>query len=93
VATQNVGGGGLGKADRLGGKAGHARYECYICKQQAPDLKSMSMHFDSKHAKETMDMTKFVDKHEVFGGTTQGIAVKGTLKKAKAKKKDGEESD
>lgn len=89
MATQNVGGGKDGKADRLGGKAGHARYECYICKQQAPDLKSMAMHFDSKHPKETMDENKFVNKHEVFGGTTQGLAVKGTLKKAKAKQKVG----
>ena len=95
VATQNAGGGKSGKEDRLGGKAGHARFECYICKQQAPDLKSMSMHFDSKHPKDTMDESKFVNKHEVFGGTTQGLAVKGTLKKAKAKAKgkDGEEED
>ena len=93
MATQNVGGGALGKVDRLGGKAGHAKYECYICKQQAPDLKSMTMHFESKHPKETMDPAKFVDKHAVFGGTTQGLAVKGTLKKAKAKKKDGEEEE
>lgn len=53
--------------------------------EQAPDLKSMGMHFDSKHSKETMDSSKFVDNHEVFGGTTQGVAVKGTLKKAKKK--------
>jgi hypothetical protein len=100
MATQNVGGGKTGKSDRLGGKAGHARYECYICKQQAPDLKSMGMHFESKHPKEKMDEAKFVDKHEMFGGTTQGVAVKGTLKKAKKKEKgegeqeqDNEESE
>jgi len=92
VATQNAGGGDKGKADRLGGKAGHAKYECYICKQQAPDLKSMGMHFESKHPKETMDQTKFVNKHEVFGGTTQGVAVKGSLKKAKKKKENGEDA-
>ena len=56
-------------------------------------MKSMGMHFESKHPKETMDQAKFVDKHSVFGGTTQGVAVKGTLKKAKAKKKDGEEEE
>ena len=93
MATQNAGGGAKGLQDRLGGRAGHAKYECYICKQQAPDLKSMSMHFDSKHPKETMDEAKFVDKHEVFGGTTQGVAVKGTLKKANKKKKDDEKDD
>ena len=54
-----------------------------VCKQQAPDMKSMTMHFESKHPKETMDHTKFVDKHEVYGGTTQGVAVKGTQRKEK----------
>ena len=78
--------------DRLGGKAGHSKYTCYICKQAAPDLKSMSQHFESKHPKETMDQSKFVDTHEVFGGTTQGVAVKGTLKKSK-QKKGGDGSD
>lgn len=93
MANQNAGGGDKGKADRLGGRAGHAKFECYICKQQAPDIKSMGMHFDSKHPKETMDPEKFVDKHEVFGGTTQGIAVHGTLKKANVKLKVKKEGD
>jgi hypothetical protein len=76
-----------------GGKAGHAKYVCYVCKQQAPDLKSMGMHFDSKHPKETMDEAKFVNTHEIYGGTTLGIAVKGTLKKAKRRDKNGKEID
>jgi hypothetical protein len=93
AATVNASGGALGKADRLGGKAGHAKFVCYICKQQAPDLKSMGQHFDSKHAKETMDPAKFVDTHAVYGATTVGVAVKGTLKKAKRKDKDGKDID
>ena len=31
AATQNKGGGKHGAADRKGGKAGHAKFECYIC--------------------------------------------------------------
>ena len=88
AATVNAAGGVKGKEDRLGGKAGHAKYLCYVCKQQAPDLKSMGQHFESKHPKETMDPSKFVDTHELYGATTQGVAVKGSLKKAKRKDKD-----
>jgi hypothetical protein len=53
----------------------------------------MGQHFESKHPKETMDPAKFVNKHEVFGGTTQGVAVKGTLKKAKKREKGKEEGE
>ena len=42
-ATTNKGGGKDGHVDRLGGKAGHAKFQCHICMQQAPDLKSMQV--------------------------------------------------
>lgn len=93
LANQNAGGGAAGKQDRLGGKAGHAKFLCYICKQQAPSVTSMRQHFESKHPKETMDEARLVDTHDTFGGTTQGVAVKGTLKKAKRKDKDGNDID
>jgi hypothetical protein len=38
-ATTNKGGGSAGLADRKGGAAGHAKFKCPICSQQAPDLK------------------------------------------------------
>ena len=41
AATTNKGGGLAGKADRLGGQAGHAKYKCHVCAQQAPDMKTM----------------------------------------------------
>ncbi len=41
ASTTNKGGGVAGKADRLGGAAGHAKYKCPICAQQAPDMKTM----------------------------------------------------
>lgn len=44
AATQNKGGGAAGMKDRQGG-VGHAKYKCPICAQQAPDLKSMQVHF------------------------------------------------
>ena len=41
ASTTNKGGGVAGKADRLGGAAGHAKFKCPICAQQAPDMKTM----------------------------------------------------
>ena len=43
AATTNKGGGNAGKEDRLGGKAGHAKYKCPVCAQQAPDMKTMQV--------------------------------------------------
>jgi hypothetical protein len=43
AATTNKGGGQAGKVDRLGGQAGHAKYKCHVCAQQAPDLKTMQV--------------------------------------------------
>lgn len=81
-ALQNKGGGSAGKADRLGGKTGHAKYKCPICAQQAPDLKTMQMHHESKHAKLTFEPEKCVNVHEASGGiTTTGVAVRGSTKK------------
>ena len=81
-ATTNKGGGNAGKADRLGGKTGHAKYKCPICAQQAPDLKSMQLHHDSKHSKLPFDAENCVNVHDLAGGvTTAGVAVRGSNKK------------
>jgi len=81
-ALTNKGGGSHGKADRAGGSAGHAKYKCYVCMQQAPDPKSMTLHFESKHPKETLDMERCTDVHAAAGGvTTSGVAVRGGIKK------------
>ena len=81
-ALINKGGGSAGKADRLGGKGGHAKYKCPICAQQAPDLKSMQAHHDSKHSKLPFDAEKCINVHELVGGvTTAGVAVRGSIKK------------
>lgn len=41
-----MGGGKAGLADRLGGKAGHSKFMCNICKTPAPSLTNMQVrHF------------------------------------------------
>ena len=79
----NKGGGKAGKADRMGGAAGHSRFECKICKTTAPSMKTLEVHFESKHP--TIPLCEVVnnitDLHAANGGvTTQGIAVKGSNK-------------
>eukprot|EP00884_Botryococcus_braunii_P002364 jgi/Botrbrau1/12128/Bobra.0186s0045.1 len=81
AATTNKGGGQAGKEDRLGGKAGHAKYKCPVCGQTAPDVKSMQMHHESKHPKLPYEEDKLINLHEAFGGTTQGVAIRGSTKK------------
>lgn len=82
ASLTNKGGGAAGKTDRLGGKAGsHAKYKCYVCAQMVPDMKTMQVHFEAKHAKMPYEADKVVDMHAVMGGTTQGIAVRGSTKK------------
>ena len=76
-ATTNKGGGKAGIDDRKGGKAGHSKFMCHVCMQQAPDLKSMKLHYESKHPKEPWDEARFADLHDVHGGTTQGVGVRG----------------
>lgn len=49
-ATVNAGGGKAGLHDRKGGTAGHAKFQCPICKVQGPDLKTMEAHHESKHS-------------------------------------------
>mmetsp|Transcript_72666 Transcript_72666/g.135781 ORF Transcript_72666/g.135781 Transcript_72666/m.135781 type:complete len:116 (+) Transcript_72666:102-449(+) len=82
-ALCNKGGGAAGKADRAGGSVGHSKFKCNICGQAAPDPKSMQMHYESKHPKETFDIsTCTTDVHAQAGGvTTQGVAVRGGIKK------------
>ena len=81
AATVNRGGGSSGKADRLGGKAGHAKYECPVCGQQAPDTQSCEMHWDAKHNKTgPFDLNSWTDVHAECGGVaTAGIAARGGL--------------
>jgi len=83
-ATTNKGGGNAGINDRKGGAAGHSKWACKVCAQAAPDPKSLQAHFESKHSK----MGPFnieehgIDKHAEAGGvTTQGVAVRGGIKK------------
>lgn len=87
ASTVNAGGGKAGLADRKGGAAGHSKFVCYVCAQQAPSLKNMEDHFSSKHPKENMDAEKCVNKQASLGGgsTTQGLAVRGSTKKPKKK--------
>jgi len=94
LATGNIGGGKAGIADRTGGAAGHAKFVCPICNSQAPSLKNMQMHHDSKHAKVPWDESIYINSHELHGGvTTAGVAVHGTLKTEKVKKRLKEEKD
>ena len=49
---------------------------------QAPDLKSMEAHHDSKHSKMgAFNPQQCIDAHAAAGGvTTQGVAVRGSQK-------------
>jgi|Transcript_19729 hypothetical protein len=90
AATQNKGGGKHGAADRKGGKAGHAKFECYICMMAAPSIKTMEIHFDSKHPKETFDAARCTNKIAANGGvTTSGVAVKGSIHQNNSQKRQG----
>lgn len=80
-ATTNKGGGLDGLKDRLGGAAGHSKFICDVCMTQVPDLKTMQNHYEAKHPTATFDPAKFEDMHEKVGGTTKGVAVRGSLKK------------
>jgi len=80
AATQSTGGGSAGAVDRKGGAAGHAKFKCPICAQQAPDLKSMEAHHDSKHSKVPFEPDKCTNQQEVLEGMT-GVGVKGSHKK------------
>lgn len=81
ASTVNQGGGKAGLRDRQGGQAGHAKFKCYICGLQAPSLKNMEAHFDSKHPKENLDAARCENTHQSHGCTTQGVAVRGSTKK------------
>mmetsp|Transcript_15400 Transcript_15400/g.50603 ORF Transcript_15400/g.50603 Transcript_15400/m.50603 type:complete len:106 (-) Transcript_15400:1822-2139(-) len=80
-STQNKGGGKAGLQDRKGGAVGHAKFQCPLCKQPAPDLKTMQMHHESKHPKLPWEPEKCSNLHEASGGvTTAGVAVRGSVK-------------
>lgn len=90
ISSCNMGGGAGGKKDREGGGVGHAKLQCQICGQAAPDPKSAEAHWDSKHSKMgAFDIAQFSDKHAEAGGvTTQGTAVRGTTNAKKLKGRD-----
>nr|CAC33094.1 hypothetical protein [Rhodomonas sp. CS24] len=87
LATRNAGGGKAGLQDRKGGKAGHAKFICPECKMQAASMKNMQDHYDSKHPKDVLDPAACQNAQEMHGGSTHGVAVQGTQKAAKKKKK------
>ncbi|CAM9633544.1 unnamed protein product [Discosporangium mesarthrocarpum] len=97
ASLQNKGGGAAGLADRLGGAAGHSRFQCTICGVGAPSLRNMQAshlgdfsscdHHNSRHDKIPWDPSLFEDVHAKHGGTTQGIAVRGTTNSKKLKLK------
>lgn len=65
-----------------GGKAGHARYKCSNCGQQAPSIKNMKEHWEAKHSKlPYVESDCVIDMHAEHGGTTQGVAVRGAVGK------------
>lgn len=88
LANTNMGGGAAGLQDRKGGVAGHSRFICKVCMATVPDLKSMQAHYEARHPTFQFKQSDFEDLHEKFGGTTKGVAVHGSLKKDKNKKKD-----
>ena len=53
-----------------GGKAGH-------------DLTAMKIHHDAKHPKTEWDESRYEDLQAKHGGSTQGVAVKGSMTAAK----------
>lgn len=81
LANTNMGGGAAGLHDRKGGSAGHSRFICTICMAQAPDLKSMRTHYESRHPNSEFKESEFENLHDKFGGTTRGVAVHGSLRK------------
>mmetsp|Transcript_10204 Transcript_10204/g.17774 ORF Transcript_10204/g.17774 Transcript_10204/m.17774 type:complete len:106 (-) Transcript_10204:276-593(-) len=86
AALTNMGGGKNGQADRLGGKAGHSKFCCHVCKTTAPSLTNMKSHFEAKHPLLPWEPEKCSDLQEIHGGTTQGIAVRGSTKHVKETK-------
>ena len=80
ASTQNAGGGSAGAKDRKGGSAGHSKFVCPHCQTPAHNLQTMKIHHESKHPKVTWDENAYADKHAEQGGTTQGVAVRGSVK-------------
>jgi len=81
LATQDRGGGKKGRDARGGGKTGGARYQCYVCKKFIPDEKTMTIHFESKHSKLTLDMVKcmIIDVKKDHDAKRERIANQGPM--------------
>lgn len=89
LATQNAGAGNAGKKDRAGGVAGHAKYECPNCGQQAPGEVSAKQHWESKHTKHGPFVWEdWANRQEIYGGSTTGVAVQGSKKKQDEREKE-----
>lgn len=58
LASTDRGGGKKGMKARSGGGTGGAKFRCWICATNAPSEKSMIIHFDAKHPKETFSLEK-----------------------------------
>ncbi len=43
AATGNIGGGAAGLKDRMGGMAGHSKFQCKLCGAPAPSMKSLKV--------------------------------------------------
>mmetsp|Transcript_27962 Transcript_27962/g.79041 ORF Transcript_27962/g.79041 Transcript_27962/m.79041 type:complete len:107 (-) Transcript_27962:157-477(-) len=82
-ALTNKGGGADGKKDRQGGSAGHAKLSCPVCAMACPSATTAKIHWDAKHDKlGDFIVDAWTDKHAESGGvTTQGVAVRGGIKK------------
>merc|ERR1712026_238192 len=85
------GGGKAGRDARGGGKTGGAKYQCYVCKKFIPDEKTMTIHFESKHRKLTLDMSQceVVDTKKDHDAKRQRIANQGPMLSAGKKMKRG----
>merc|ERR1711953_993792 len=84
-------GGKKGRDARGGGKTGGAKYQCYICMKFIPDEKTMTIHFESKHRKLTLDMAKCmtIDVKKDHDAKRERIANQGPMLSAGKKMKRG----
>jgi len=97
LANTDRGGGKKGKAARAGGGTGGAKYRCWICATNAPSEKSMIIHFDAKHPKETFSLDKCIvnnvkkdmdaKRARIGASGPSGVCGKGSRQKKKVEKR------
>lgn len=94
AALTDRGGGAKGAKMRNGGTSGGAKFKCYICMTNAPSEKSMIAHFEGKHSKLTLDMSRCMvnqvkkDKNEMRDRIAKGGPSAVAGKRAKNRKKE-----